>query len=142
MNVRWHCCYFIIISLCKWKSCLENWGLALRGEGQGDHFLRTGIGEQMEDKGFLRRGLRGKGELMLVRTLKESRVYQPLGGRGKEGSWQVVGRENQIVPKCLNSSLGSSPPVLVLVLPTSSLLPTACYHVLPTPSPGLGLRWG
>lgn len=79
MNVRWHCCYFIIISLCKWKSCLENWGLALRGEGRGDHFLRTGIGEQMEDKGFLRRGLRGKGELMLVRTLKESRVYQPLG---------------------------------------------------------------
>lgn len=39
MNVRWHCCYyFIIISLCKWKSCLEYWGWALQREGLGGPF--------------------------------------------------------------------------------------------------------
>lgn len=79
---------------------------------------------------------------MLVSMPREPRVISHWGEGEWKGELPGLWAENETVPKCLNSSLGSSPPVLVsLVLPTSSL-PTASHYVLPNPTTGFCLSEG
>ena len=79
---------------------------------------------------------------MLVSMPGEPRIVSHWGEGERNGELAGLWAENKIVPKCLNSSLGSSPPIPVaLVLPSCSL-PTASHCALPTPTTGFGLREG